>query len=78
MEPNEIYNEINELRVLIFMEIEPQSNKYNQVIFDREQYKEIGKHLGKFIENKDGLEMYNTTFSEEEYTLPDLIPVMEK
>lgn len=69
MESTELY----ELRMLIFLEKEPQSNKYYQVMVDAEQYKTITEAISKNSIAMDGMISEGTTMtSEEEYTLPDL------
>jgi hypothetical protein len=81
-----IKSEISELfsqRCLVFMETEPQSNKYNQVILSKEQFKKVSYAIiSTFdpeehpeleeVELRDGMEIVNIELSEEEYTLPDL------
>jgi hypothetical protein len=66
----------NECRLLVFLENEPQSNKYNQVILSPEQFKIISKNTGRKVESdvelKDGFEMYETKLSDDDYILPDL------
>lgn len=73
---NEFESLIYECRLLCFMETEPQSNKYNQVMLDENQFKIISENIGKLSENqsnlKEGFEMRVNRLSEEEYTLPDL------
>lgn len=67
------HNEIYSTRLLVFMEIEPQSNKYNQVYFDEENFKKVSLQIGKIVGKEDsGLDRVELSSSEEEYTLPDL------
>ncbi len=62
-----------EQRVLVFIESEPQSNKYYQVILNPEQFKAMSATLGKKVSvDNEGLETYELQESEEVYTLPDL------
>jgi len=70
-----LHSEIYSTRLLIFMETEPQSNKYNQIIFTPEQFKEISLKLSNLFPyrgKKGNLELFEIKESEEEYTLPDL------
>ena len=70
---------IYEQRLLVFIEQEPQSNKYCQVIFTQDEFKKLSDTIGK--ENgltEDGLEKRIMCESEEEYTLPDLQSYQEK
>ena len=72
----ELQTTINELRLLVFVEKEPQSNIYYQVAFNKEKFKEVSDAvfgMGKKDKNlRKGFEMNELECSEEEYTLPDL------
>lgn len=61
-------------RVLVFMETEPQSNVYNQVILNAEQFKAMSEHISEKTGNKlsKDVDEVNIELSEEEYKLPDL------
>ena len=60
-------------RMLIFIETEPQSNKYNQVLLNAEEFKKASLAIGKVIEkDNDGDDKVEFSFSKEEYILPDL------
>lgn len=67
---------IHEQRLLVFLEIDAQSNKYNQVCLNKEQFKKVSdaiinlKISGEYL--KDGMEEIELTTSVEEYELPDL------
>jgi len=76
-------SELFSQRCLVFMETEPQSNKYNQVILSKEQFKKVSDAIiSTFdpeehpeLENAElvpGMEILNIELSEEEYILPDL------
>lgn len=72
MKEEEYSSTIFENRMLIFLEIEPQSNKYNQIYLNKEEYKEITSHIG-VLTGKDGLlDIVKIESSVEEYALPDL------
>lgn len=68
--------ELYQQRMLVFIENEPQSNEYEQLIFTQKQYKELTNFISKLygIEGitMDGLEVIDMKSSEETYTLPDL------
>lgn len=68
--------ELYEQRMLVFIENEPQSNEYEQLIFTQKQYKELTDFISKLygIEGitMDGLEVIDMKSSEETYILPDL------
>jgi len=69
--------EVYECRILVFMEIEPQSNKYNQVLLSPEKFKVMSDAISKKIpkgnrELRPGIELTEVIISDEEYTLPDL------
>lgn len=72
LDPSDIYS----LRVLVFTEIEPQSNKYCQVILDKEHYKMLTKILGTYTGNvlEGNIKEIQIETSVEEYDLPDLKP----
>lgn len=70
---DELYSE----RVLVFIEIEPQSNKYRQCILPPERFKKMTSTLGKIIKNKDGSETIETIESDDIYILPDLEQIYE-
>ncbi len=67
---------LHELRLLVFLETEPQSGKFNQVLLNARQFKKVsdatGEKTGNDEDLKEGFEMYSTNLSEEEYDLPDL------
>lgn len=67
---------IHEQRLLVFLETDAQSNKYNQVLLSPEQFKKVSdaiintKRTGEDL--KPEMEEVELTTSEEEYDLPDL------
>lgn len=68
------YSDIYGLRTLVFVEKEPQSNKYFQVLLSPEMFKNmtatISKPTGRKLES--GSDEHELQTSEEEYDLPDL------
>lgn len=73
-----------ELRMLVFLENEPQSNKYSQVILNNEQFKKlsdcIAEIMGGNVKNDSLRNNYvetDITLSEENYWLPDLQSINE-
>lgn len=68
MELKELYTQ----RTLIFIEEEPQSNKYRQVILTPEEFKRVSDNLGRIASEADGIEQIEINLSDEIYTLPDL------
>jgi len=69
------HSTIYETRLLIFMETDSQSGKFNQIIFNKEQFGKVSEAIGKaFNEKKINDERYEVELptSEEEYELPDL------
>tara|TARA_Y100000310_G_C20387157_1_gene670989 strand:+ start:410 stop:610 length:201 start_codon:yes stop_codon:yes gene_type:complete len=60
----ELFNEIYSTRLLVFIESEPQSNKYQQVILTPKQFKEVSDDIS--------LEGDKLRLSKEIYKLPDL------
>lgn len=67
------------IRLLIFLEVSPQSNKYHQLYFTQEQFKEISLKVGDVIAPKDErhIETVKLEVSEDVYDLPDLQQVNE-
>ena len=65
-------DELYERRLLVFLETEPQSNKYNQIFLTPEQFKIISSNTGTKISNNLEYEEYSTLLSTTEYLLPDL------
>lgn len=67
---------LNEQRLLVFLETEAQSGKYNQVLLNAEQFKKVSDAIINEIRTgedlKPGMEEVEFTTSEEEYDLPDL------
>lgn len=69
------YSSIYEQRMLIFIETEPQSNKYKQLILNPKEFKNISDALGKVVGEvniDEKTAVGNYVESEEEYELPDL------
>lgn len=67
---SDLYN----LRMLVFLETEPQSNEYKQVSLSPEQYKKVSKDIvTKFVGRLDNKrDTCEVILSEEVYKLPDL------
>ncbi len=80
--PKELNAELNHadvygVRTLVFMEVEPQSNKYNQVFFTPEEFKVMFNTIGKVLTTDGEYEERKVEHSEEEYDLPDLQEINE-
>lgn len=65
-------NDLYGIRMLVFLEVEPQSNRYTQVLLNPKQFKIISGTIGTVIGVEEEKEIVKWTCSEEEYTLPDL------
>lgn len=66
------------VRVLMFMETEPQSNKYRQICLNSEDFAKVSKSYGIVKRlNEDGIEEVELMLSDEEYELPDLPEVYD-
>jgi hypothetical protein len=67
---------IHEQRLLVFLETDPQSGKFNQVLLNDEQFKKVSdaiitsKRTGEDL--KKDMEEVKLETSVEEYVLPDL------
>lgn len=74
----ETLRQLNNMRMLIFLETKPQSNKYNQILLTKQQFKEVSDALGKIFEVKghslqDGeIRVVDIEISDDETLLPDL------
>lgn len=68
------YTDLYGLRVLVFMEIEPQSNKYCQVLLSPQMYKNMTATLAHKTGNKlsDGMDEMTIKAGEKEYELDDI------
>lgn len=68
------YEELYGVRLLVFQETEPQSNKYRQVLLDKEQFKKVSFDTSKLTGKKimDNIDECTVMLSDEIYTLPDL------
>lgn len=64
--------DLYKLRMLLFLEVEPQSNQYAQVILSPEEYKRVSAAFGTIVDKDGAQEQVKTMCSEETYTLPDL------
>lgn len=62
-------------RLLVFLETAPQTNRYYQIVLDKDQFKGVSKAVGSvFGEVKTADDKYEMrlNLSEESYALPDL------
>jgi len=70
---------IHEQRLLVFIETDSQSGKFNQVMLDKKQFKRVSDAIFTKSENQDGVkkgyEIGEIRYSEENYILPDLISI---
>lgn len=76
---HDLHMELYGIRTLLFMETEPQSNKYRQVELTAEEFKNVnmsyGKNTGAII--REGVNEVELHLSEEIYDLPDLPEIYE-
>ena len=63
--------ELYTIRTLIFLETEPQSNEYHQVMLDQETFKKVTEVMSTLVKEGD-IQQVNLDLSEETYKLPDL------
>lgn len=68
----ELEHEIYSQRLLIFIETEPQSNQYHQILLNDEEFKHVSMNIGTIVEKKRDKEIVKIEESTEIYTLPDL------
>lgn len=66
-------SELYVTRLVCFIETEPQSNKYRQVILNSEQFKKVSDAICTIEKDKDekGMELVSFRESEEIYDLPE-------
>lgn len=73
--------QLNSTRLIVLMEVEPQSNRYAQFMFDREQFKKVSNAVGDCYEmkSKEGdIEEYDIELTDQTVVLPDLPESYEK
>ena len=64
-------HELYTIRTLIFLETEPQSNEYHQVMLDQETFKKVTEVMSTLVKEGE-IQEVNLDLSEETYKLPDL------
>lgn len=79
MKQKDFLYHISTSRVLVFVEIESNTNKYHQIYLTRNQYKDLTSVIGVLTDQKDeyGDSIMQTVESEDIYDLPDLRHVNE-
>lgn len=68
----DILKELSVSRLLVFLETEPQSNKYRQVILTPEQFKKMSDVICEVVDKKGDEETVSINMSIGTYLLPDL------
>lgn len=58
---DESMNELYSLRTIVLLEIEPQSNRYHQVVLNPERFKAMSSALGEKVHDPDLPEGYSVT-----------------
>lgn len=51
--PSNFYKELNTIRLFLYLEQEPFTNKYNRILLNREQYKKLSLFLANEIQFHD-------------------------
>ncbi len=71
---DKVYKELCTLRMLMFLETEPQSNKYRQVLLKKKHYKGVTEAISKgiVVDRTGNIETLALKLSDVVYTLPDL------
>lgn len=64
-------HELYTIRTLIFLETEPQSNEYHQVMLDQKSFKKVTEVMSTLIKDGD-IQEVDLDLSEKTYKLPDL------
>ncbi len=70
-------NELYSQRLLIFIETEPQSNIYKQLLLTGEEFKKITMNIGTVKGKKGRIDVVEINESDETYVLPDLKQIYE-
>lgn len=68
-----IYEELNVDRLLVFLETGPQTNKYQQILLNAEEFNRVSQSIGKVTHKVGTMEHIELHLSEQVYELPDLI-----
>jgi hypothetical protein len=69
----QLFSEINEIRILAFIESAPQSNKYHQIEMTKDEYKRFADSVSVPCGcEKHGGECYKVIAGDVAYELPDL------
>lgn len=71
-------NDVYELRMLVFVEVEPQSNLYNHVLLNPEQYKKISDAIYEVTSQDGDRQVGKLETSVEVYPMPDLKAIDEE
>lgn len=75
----ELLQAIYGVRLLVFIETNPQTNKYHQVLLNPEEFKRVSFAFGtKRVAGKAGLLRTKIETGNVEYNLPDLQEIHEK
>lgn len=78
-EVSEIYEEFTITRLLCFLETAPQSNKYQQILLNKDEFNKFSQSLGTVTkQHKNGKQDISIRLSEEVYELPDLQEIKNK
>lgn len=64
-------------RLLVFIETEPQSNKYRQLMLTPEEFKNVSFSIGKVTSKVGDEEQVEVKMSEKIWELPDLPEIYE-
>lgn len=67
-----------EQRQLLFIETEPQSNKYRQVLLSPEEFKKVSESFGHLVRTEGSMEVRSISMSDEIHELPDLQSICEE
>ncbi len=73
---DELAFQLYEMRMLVFLEIAPQSNKYRQVLLSPKEYKKMSFSFGEFKKRKDSKFDSSVMCSEKIFDLPDLTAIV--
>ncbi len=67
--------QLYEKRLLVFIETDPQTGEYQQLLLNSREFKKLSDSIGTKVENqemRDGFEALEIKLSDEKYKLPDL------
>lgn len=70
---SDIFEHFNYDRLLVFLEVSPQSNKYQQVLFTPEEFNRVSQSIGTVVATEGKKQDVELQLSNQIYDLPDVM-----